>query len=452
MGRPAGSTKARPHGGARTSEGVGARRQGEAARKSSLPAHGRSYRANVAPSAKAKAPAQPQPVRAIQANVVAPKPAGAAPSASKAKAENSVKAPTPQAAAKMPAKTKAPKRPQLSQLSKIPMRWLAFGVILVALIVSTVALYRAFGPNTGANTSGNNVSAGALQGDDLGGAQAPNFTLHDQNGQAVSLSSLRGHVIALTFFDSLCPHTDCSLMASYVMASAHLMSPQERAQVDWLAISLNPWHDTPATAKAFLSSHGVTIPMRYLLGSLGQVAPIWSDYHMESILQSNGIVIHTTGLYVIDQQGLERVFLEEGFDPHSLAGDLHLLLTKHIPVSAGATAQTDGSVSMTQTVSNGTLTLRAIPGQYGSYDFELWVWDAQQQPVQEATATLSLTMTDMVMQPVQATFQPEADIGPGVYSAHSVVSMAGHARVVVTAQPSSGGPPIQATFYFTAKY
>ncbi|GEM_PF-857382 len=449
MSRPAASTKARPQS-ARVS---GVRRQPPTGATGATGATGQASKKSSASSAGSVK----ERSSAVVSQAMRTAPSGAA--AEQGKRETvTPKANTAKAASRPPTKTssKPPKKGNsgelLAALAKLPIRWLAFGAVLVALIAGSFALYRAFGPNAGSgSTSGGSSSISALQGDDLGGTPAPNFTLTDQNGNPVTLSSLRGHLIALTFFDSLCPHTDCSLMAQYVMASANLMTPQERAQVTWLAISLNPWHDTPATAKTFLSSHNVTIPMRYLLGTLGQVAPVWSDYHMESILQSNGIVIHTTGLYIIDQQGLERVFLEEGFDPHMLAGDLHLLLTKHIPISARATAQSDNSVSLTQSTNTGTLTLRAIPGQYGTYDFELWVWDANQQPVQAAQATLDLTMTDMVMQPVHVVFQPDADLGSGVYQAHGVVSMAGHAKVVVNVQPLSGSP-IQATFYFTAKY
>ncbi len=64
------------------------------------------------------------------------------------------------------------------------------------------------------------------------------------------------------------------------------MSSAERAQVIWLAISLNPWHDTPITVKTFLTSHGVTVPIHYLLGSVSQLAPVWGNYHIQSVLQS----------------------------------------------------------------------------------------------------------------------------------------------------------------------
>ena len=41
---------------------------------------------------------------------------------------------------------------------------------------------------------------------------APHFTLTDQRGQPVSLASLRGHTVALTFLDPVCT-TDCPLIA-----------------------------------------------------------------------------------------------------------------------------------------------------------------------------------------------------------------------------------------------
>src|SRR5581483_12516451 len=44
-----------------------------------------------------------------------------------------------------------------------------------------------------------------LQGTDLGGTPAPAFTLSDQNGDQVSLASLRGHPVVLSFMDTDCP-------------------------------------------------------------------------------------------------------------------------------------------------------------------------------------------------------------------------------------------------------
>ena len=203
--------------------------------------------------------------------------------------------------------------------------WLFYGggvlLVVVTLLVATQLARRPTASTT--NTQG----PAPYLGTNLAGVPAPNFTLRDQTGATVSLQQYRGHPVVLTFFDSVCPHEDCSLMAEYVNATASDLSKQDASSVAWLALSLNPWHDTPASAATFLKTRQVSIPLHYLLGTEKTLAPIWNAYHMQSILQSNGVVIHSTGLYLIDSSGREQTFFEEGFDPKVASQQIHKLLT-----------------------------------------------------------------------------------------------------------------------------
>lgn len=88
---------------------------------------------------------------------------------------------------------------------------------------------------------------------------------------------------------------------------------------------MNP-ADTQVWVKAFLQAHPIPFTLHYLLGNDKQVAPLWKAYHMASLTTENGIVVHSTGVYVIDRTGCERVYLDAGFDPRMLASDLHQLL------------------------------------------------------------------------------------------------------------------------------
>ncbi|WIG60414.1 MAG: hypothetical protein OJF49_003162 [Ktedonobacterales bacterium] len=195
-------------------------------------------------------------------------------------------------------------------------------IALVVLLGGTVLLFNRLA-DTYANHS-TTPPATTLQGTDLGKTPAPDIQLKDQNGQTVSLSQFRGQPVVLTFFDSLCPHAECPLTAQYMDATASFLGADTN-KVIWLGLSMNP-KDTPTTVQAFMQGNRVTFPLRYLLGTQEQLAPLWSAYHMSSVTQADGIVIHTTGVYIIDQQGRERIFLDEGFDPKELASDLRILL------------------------------------------------------------------------------------------------------------------------------
>jgi protein SCO1 len=333
-----------------------------------------------------------------------------------------------------------------------PWLWsVGCGVLLLVLLGGLVALHV-----RGSTTSGASITT--LQGTDLYGVQAPAFSLPDQTGKIINLSQFKGHPVVLTFFDSVCPHADCTLMAAYLNSTAQDMGAAETREVDWVALSLNPWHDTQASAKAFLSSRHVSMPLHFELGSLAQMAPLWSAYHMQSILQPNGVVIHTTGVYLLDQQGRERVFLDEGFDPRMLSNDVHLLLTdskiaNQKAASAAASSQSlaPGYISLTQTSPAGVLTLMASPGQYGTYSFEVEAWEAQGIPA-EGTATMDLSMTSMNMGVLHVPLSESGDGAPGIYSAHGVLSMEGGWQAIVTITPGDGSAPIVGTFHFTAAY
>jgi hypothetical protein len=247
-------------------------------------------------------------------------------------------------------------------------------------------------------------------------------------------------------------------MATYLNSTAQDMGAGEIKEVDWVALSLNPWHDTKESAKAFLSTRHVTMPLHFVLGSLAQMAPLWSAYHMQSILQPNGVVIHTTGVYLLDQQGRERVFLDEGFDPHMLSNDVHLLLNdskiadqKAAAGGSSGQSQAPGYTSLTQTSPAGVLALMASPGQYGTYSFEVEAWEAQGIPA-EGTASMDLSMTGMNMGVLHIPLSASGDGAPGTYSAHGVLSMEGGWQAVVTVTPWDGSPPISSTFHFTATY
>ncbi|HUY79273.1 MAG TPA: SCO family protein [Ktedonobacterales bacterium] len=338
-------------------------------------------------------------------------------------------------------------------LARKPVVWAIAAVVVVALVVT--ASMGVYNSHATAAQSGPT----SLQGTDLGATPEPAVALKDQNGVPVSLAQLRGKPVALTFYDSVCPHSDCSIMAQYMNATATDMGA-EASQVNWVAISLNPWHDTQSTVQLFLTSHQVTAHMKihYLMGTLPELAPIWDAFHMQSVLQTNGIVVHTTGVFVIDQTGRERIFLDEGFDPAMLASDLQLLLTNpHVATAHGGAGQANGAVSMTKTTADGTITLDATPGSYGSYDFTVHAWDAHNIPVQ-GVVSMTLHMTSMVMAPLHTTLDPLDSSLPGAYETQGVLSMAGQWNVTVQVAPNPPSStaaalqPWQIPFTFTARY
>lgn len=164
---------------------------------------------------------------------------------------------------------------------------------------------------------------------DLGGMAAPDFTLTDQSGAALALASLRGRPVVLTFLYTHCPD-ECPLTAEKLHAAVVALGSRA-SQVAWLAVSVDPAGDTPASAQAFVSQHHLDGYMRYLLGSETTLHPVWDAYHIAvapsgDATSTVGPVSHVVGVYVIDGQGRERTLYDNSFSSDDVVAELRGLL------------------------------------------------------------------------------------------------------------------------------
>jgi cytochrome oxidase Cu insertion factor (SCO1/SenC/PrrC family) len=138
-----------------------------------------------------------------------------------------------------------------------------------------------------------------LVGDPLPGALAPDFTLTDgPTGEAVSLSSLQGHVILLTFLYTTCPDS-CPLTAE-IIRSARDRIGSAATSVSLIAVSVDP---------------------------KGALARVWQDYGIAQAV-SSPTVLHSDVLYLIDKKGRGRILLHSTVAPDVLASDLSLLVSE----------------------------------------------------------------------------------------------------------------------------
>jgi cytochrome oxidase Cu insertion factor (SCO1/SenC/PrrC family) len=143
---------------------------------------------------------------------------------------------------------------------------------------------------------------------------APAFSLTDQSGQRVSLASLRGKVVLLTFLDPVCT-SDCPLMAQEFRAADQLLG-RRSARVELVAIVANPVYRSIACTRAFDQQEGLAgVPnWRFLTGTLPQLQQVWKTYDIAAeILPAGGMVAHNDVAYVIDAAGRTRTELD--FDP-----------------------------------------------------------------------------------------------------------------------------------------
>jgi cytochrome oxidase Cu insertion factor (SCO1/SenC/PrrC family) len=140
--------------------------------------------------------------------------------------------------------------------------------------------------------------------------KAPAFSLTSQNGDPVSLASLRGKVVLLTFLDPVCT-TDCPLIAQEFRQADQVLGASSR-HVELVAIDLNPLYHTTQYIRAFDRQERLDkVPnWLYLTGSLASLRQVWRDYGVAAQpVSAGGMILHNDIAYVIDGSGHTRAEL-----------------------------------------------------------------------------------------------------------------------------------------------
>ena len=210
---------------------------------------------------------------------------------------------------------------QLRNISRIIVIALVVVVGAVALIHQRLALGAA-----DTNTSNTATTTSALVGGTALNTPMPAMNLKDQSGTLITRQSLMGRPTLVTFLDMTCTQ-ECPLQAQVLQQTAVFMGMQKANQVNWIVVSINP-KNTPADAHNFMQKNKVTIPVTVLLGDLGQLGPVWDEYHVyvDRSTLSTGDVTHSIDFFLIDKSGRERMVFVDAADPKALAQDLTTLL------------------------------------------------------------------------------------------------------------------------------
>ncbi|HEX4107999.1 MAG TPA: SCO family protein [Solirubrobacteraceae bacterium] len=174
---------------------------------------------------------------------------------------------------------------------------------------------------------GRSASTGTLEGALFPPTEpVHDFVLPDQDGAAVSLASLRGHVVVLTFLDAV-NRSDSVVLADQIRGALGLLGEPAR-ELPVLAVSVDPARDTAAAARAFLSATGLSGRMSFLVGSPGQLTAVWKQYAIAPQTASDPVHNENSSeeVYLLDRGGRVR----EGYPiavltPGLLAHDIRVL-------------------------------------------------------------------------------------------------------------------------------
>jgi protein SCO1 len=163
------------------------------------------------------------------------------------------------------------------------------------------------------------VSVPAIAGGDaIPAKNAPPIELTDQYGKKVDLGKLKGHSVLVAFLYTHC--TDlCPIVAGKVHTAYANLSKSERPL--FLAVSVDPAHDTPQSAAAFNKRHRTTGEIDWLLGSHAELVKVWNAWGVrpESDPNDPEEIEHNAEIFAIDPQGQIRALYPPTFKPAKLA-------------------------------------------------------------------------------------------------------------------------------------
>ena len=138
-------------------------------------------------------------------------------------------------------------------------------------------------------------------------APAPDFTLTDQFGKRVSLHSLHGKVVVLSFNDPECT-TICPLTTTALLQAKKLLGPAA-SQVALVGVGANPEATEVKWVRDYSRVHGMLHKWRFLTGSLAELKRVWRAYYIAAAVV-NGSIDHTPATYLIDPDGRESWLYE----------------------------------------------------------------------------------------------------------------------------------------------
>jgi protein SCO1/2 len=132
------------------------------------------------------------------------------------------------------------------------------------------------------------------------GEALPDFTLTDQDGQLVTLSSFRGKPVAVDFI-----YTRCPLPNVCPMLSANFARLQKRfgGKITLLSITLDPQYDTPQVLTDYAQRwRADSHTWHFLTGSLDEIRKVAGHFGV-IFWPEEGTITHTSSTAIVDSTG-----------------------------------------------------------------------------------------------------------------------------------------------------
>lgn len=196
-------------------------------------------------------------------------------------------------------------------------------VWIYALLAGVAALVLVFGilMLTGTRESGPVVRTSGQA--DIGGP----FTLVSHTGETVTEADFRGRAMLIYFGFTYCPDI-CPFSLQAMDAALAQLTPEERARIQPILISVDPERDTPEALAAYVQSDAFPEDLIGLTGSEEQVAEVAREYRVvfrqteEGQEDGSYLVDHTSFIYLMDSEGEFVTVFSHGHTPEAIANAL----------------------------------------------------------------------------------------------------------------------------------
>jgi len=143
-------------------------------------------------------------------------------------------------------------------------------------------------------------------------APAPPIHLIDQHGRAVTLATLHGRAVALTFLDPVCT-VDCPVIAQELRLADQLLGNQA-SRVAMVAVVANPLYHSVADVQAFDHQEHMdqVANWLFLTGSPSQLKGEWRRYGQQvDVAPGGAMVAHSEYAIIITPAGRMRYVLDD---------------------------------------------------------------------------------------------------------------------------------------------
>lgn len=175
----------------------------------------------------------------------------------------------------------------------------------------------------------NEIVAGAPAKAIAVGEEVPDFTLTDQRNRAVTLSALRGKVVAINFV-----YTSCALPNFCLRLANNFATMQKRfagrlgRDLVLLTVTFDPTHDTPEVLAAYGKQWNANpASWHFLTGSAADVRRVCELFGVHAF-PNEGLMDHSMHTVLIDRRGRLSANIEGNQFTATQLGDLTASLLK----------------------------------------------------------------------------------------------------------------------------